>query len=103
MPAADYHVFSGPAVDECSLASLKTQFSVCGTLANFVDQGIQIIDNDAGCQTGFELSINGVSYPGVNMVDDGEDHPCLQACTSSGDINEVDGAVYFPNAPICAS
>jgi hypothetical protein len=88
-----------PLVNECKLTRDKQQFEVCGTLANFADEGPVIID-EGGCQTGFVLSINGKSYSGETLAFD--DDRCEQTCHSAGSFGTVYGSVLFLDVPICA-
>jgi hypothetical protein len=87
-----------PVVDECALANDHTQFDVCGTLANFVNEGPTVI-TDGGCKTGFKLSINGVSYTGTTI--DGDDSRCEQSCHSIASFGTLWGQMLFQQVPIC--
>ena len=80
------------------MASDTTQFEVCGTLANFANEGPKFL-TDGSCTTGFVLSINGVSYTG-SLVDS-DDDPCEQTCFGGGAFGSTSGEVIFYNVPIC--
>lgn len=56
-----------------------------------------------GCETGFVLSINGVSYTGtaITGIADADSDPCLQSCFERAAFGTLYGEVIFNNVPIC--
>jgi len=89
-----YILGQDPLVKKCTYANSMKQFTVCGTLANFVNTGPDILD---GC--GLELSINGVNYPGEALDD--TDVCGGTTCPSAGSFANSYGMVLFKNVPIC--